>query len=110
MPGPPACGLPIVSDLPAPLQLLWLPLAPAPGAMLELEVGLLLLQDLQVGQQRLVDTPVMPLPPQQAEAQRLPLQLLQQGPGLEGGRGKQGGGWGVGGGYTSPPCPPTCPL
>lgn len=104
-------GLP--TALPAPLQPLCPPLTS--GAALELKFGLLLLQDLQVGQQRLVDRPVMPPPPQQAEAERLSLQLLQHRPSLEKGLGKQRGRWGQesrrwGGRHTSPPCPLTCPL
>lgn len=113
----PSLGVLGLPNLPAPLQPLRLPLTPAPGAALELEAGLLFLQDLQVRQQRLIDPPVVPLPPQQAETERLSLQLLQHGPGLEGGWRKQKGGWGgqtgegeMWGGHASPLCSPTCPL
>lgn len=81
---------------PAPLQLPGLPLTPVPGAVLELKVGLLLLQGLQVGLQWLKDCPIVPPPPEQAEGERLSLQSLQHGPSLEGGgsRGEQGAGEG----------------
>lgn len=73
----------LVPTLPAPLHPPLLPLVTAPGATLELEMGLLLLHGLQVGQQRLIDLTIVPLPPQHTEAQWLSLQLLQHHPGLE---------------------------
>lgn len=105
----PSLGAAHGTDPPSPLQLLGLPLAPALGAVLQLELGLLLLQGLQVGQQGLKDGAIVPPPAQQAEGERLSLQSLQHGPSLERGREEQRGAGGTRRGHPSPLSPPTCP-